>query len=143
MKPGQEEQIMERTKHEVFEILRKSVRPEFLNRVDEVIMFTPLTKSDIKSIVKLQLRLLGDRLAKAELKLVATDDVIQYLADKGFDPQFGARPVKRAIQKDVLNELSKYLLGSSVDRTQPIVLDVFDGQIVFRKKVGEEVLFEV
>jgi len=143
MKPGQEEKMIEQTKHEVFEILRKSVRPEFLNRVDEVIMFTPLNQHDIKSIVKLQLRLLGDRLQNAGIKLVATNDVINHLADKGFDPQFGARPVKRAIQKDVLNELSKYLLGGKADRSEVIVLDVFDNQIVFRKKVGEEVLFEV
>ncbi len=141
MKKGEEKQVLETTKEEVFEVLRRTVRPEFLNRVDEVIMFTPLSRTDIMQIVKLQLQLLGDRLAHNDLKMVASKDAIEFLADKGYDPQYGARPVKRTIQKDVLNELSKHLLKGDVDKTEPIVLDVFDGKIVFRKSIEEEELF--
>lgn len=144
IKPGNLEDIAERTKMEVFELLRKTVRPEFLNRVDEVIMFTPLSKSDISEIVKMQLRRLGERLQQSGISMVATGEVMDYLSDKGYDPQFGARPVKRIIQKEVMNELSKYLLMGKVNRDEPMVLDVFDGKIVFRKKVEEnEELYEI
>jgi len=143
LKSGNEESVLEETKNEVFEVLRKSVRPEFLNRVDEVIMFTPLSKTDIHQIVKLQLQLLGDRLAHNNLKMVASNDAIDYLAEKGYDPQYGARPVKRIIQKDVLNELSKYLLSGDVDKSETLVLDVFDGKIVFRKSIEKEEVFSL
>jgi ATP-dependent Clp protease ATP-binding subunit ClpB len=144
MKPGDMENTSERTKTEVFDLLRKTVRPEFLNRVDEVIMFTPLSSSDISEIVRIQLRRLGERLNQSGIRMVATDEVMEYLSEKGYDPQFGARPVKRIIQKEVLNELSKYLLMGKVSREEPMVLDVFDGKIVFRKKVEEnEELYEI
>jgi len=124
-------------------VLKGSLRPEFLNRIDEIIMFTPLNKNQIVDIVKMQLHLLSERLEKADINLVVTPDAMNYLADKGYDPQFGARPVKRVIQKEVMNELSKYILSGNIDKTEPVVLDVFDGQIVFRKKVEEEELLEV
>jgi ATP-dependent Clp protease ATP-binding subunit ClpB len=136
-------ELFERTKDEVMTVLKGSLRPEFLNRIDEIIMFTPLNKKQIIDIVKLQLHLLGERLDKADIQLVITPDAMQYLADKGYDPQFGARPVKRVIQKQVMNELSKYILSGEIDKTEPVVLDVFDGQIVFRKKIEEEELLEV
>jgi ATP-dependent Clp protease ATP-binding subunit ClpB len=123
--------------------LKGAMRPEFLNRVDEVIMFTPLRKSQIEDIVKLQLRLLSDRLQKAEIDLVITPDALHYLGEKGYDPQYGARPVKRVIQKEVMNELSKYILSGDLDKSEPVVLDVFDGQMVFRKKIDAEELVEV
>jgi ATP-dependent Clp protease ATP-binding subunit ClpB len=138
-----DEELFERTKAEVMLTLKSSLRPEFLNRVDEVIMFTPLLKSQIESIVKLQLRLLSDRLEKSEINLVATPDALNYLAEKGYDPQYGARPVKRVIQKEVMNELSKFILSGKIDKSEPVVLDVFDKQIVFRKKIDEEELVEV
>jgi ATP-dependent Clp protease ATP-binding subunit ClpB len=141
--PGLEDDVFERTKMEVFEELRQAVRPEFLNRIDEVIMFTPLSEAEIKEIVSLQLHRLGDRLQSAGIDLVCTQDAIDYLAEKGYDPQFGARPVKRVVQKEVLNELSKALLADTVDKSQKIVLDVFDGQVVFRKALEEEVLIAV
>jgi ATP-dependent Clp protease ATP-binding subunit ClpB len=138
-----DEELFERTKVEVMLTLKSSLRPEFLNRVDEVIMFTPLLKSQIESIVKLQLRLLSDRLEKSEINLVVTPDALNYLAEKGYDPQYGARPVKRVIQKEVMNELSKFILSGKIDKSEPVVLDVFDKQIVFRKKIDEEELVEV
>lgn len=136
-------ELFEKTKDEVMNVLKGSLRPEFLNRIDEIIMFTPLSKKQIIDIVKLQLHLLGERLEKADIHLVITPDAMQYLADKGYDPQFGARPVKRVIQKEVMNELSKYILSGEIDKSEPVVLDVFDGQIVFRKKIEEEELLEV
>jgi ATP-dependent Clp protease ATP-binding subunit ClpB len=142
-KNADDEELFEKTKTEVMLVLKSSLRPEFLNRVDEVIMFTPLRKDQIEDIVKLQLHLLSDRLAKAEINLVVTPDALHYLGEKGYDPQYGARPVKRVIQKEVMNELSKYILSGEIDKSQPVVLDVFDKQIVFRKKIDEEVLVEV
>jgi ATP-dependent Clp protease ATP-binding subunit ClpB len=138
-----DEELFERTKSEVMLALKGAMRPEFLNRVDEVIMFTPLRKSQIEDIVKLQLRLLSDRLQKAEIDLVITPDALHYLGEKGYDPQYGARPVKRVIQKEVMNELSKYILSGDLDKSEPVVLDVFDGQMVFRKKIDAEELVEV
>ncbi|MBX7052990.1 MAG: ATP-dependent chaperone ClpB [Flavobacteriales bacterium] len=142
-KNADDEELFEKTKSEVMLTLKASLRPEFLNRVDEVIMFTPLRKDQIEDIVKLQLHLLSDRLSKAEINLVVTPDALHYLGEKGYDPQYGARPVKRVIQKEVMNELSKYILSGDIDKSEPVVLDVFDGQIVFRKKIDEEVLVEV
>ena len=140
---AEDEELFERTKMEVMMVLKSSLRPEFLNRIDEVIMFTPLGKSQIENIVKLQLHLLSERLVKADIHLVVTPDAMAYLADKGYDPQYGARPVKRTIQKEVMNELSKYILSGKVDKSEAVVLDVFDGQIVFRKKIDAEALIEV
>jgi ATP-dependent Clp protease ATP-binding subunit ClpB len=135
--------LFDRTKLDVMLALKSSLRPEFLNRIDEIIMFTPLGKSQIENIVKLQLHLLSERLEKADIHLVVTPDALSYLADKGYDPQYGARPVKRTIQKEVMNELSKYILSGKVDKSEAVVMDVFDGQIVFRKKIDAEALIEV
>jgi ATP-dependent Clp protease ATP-binding subunit ClpB len=135
--------LFEKTKSEVMALLKSSLRPEFLNRIDETIMFTPLRKSQIETIVKIQMRALTERLKASEIELVITPDALSYLAQKGFDPQFGARPVKRVIQREVMNELSKYILSGKIDKTEPVVLDVFDNQVVFRKKIEEEALIEV
>ncbi len=142
-KNADDEALFEKTKGEVMMLLKNSLRPEFLNRIDEVIMFTPLKRKEIEAIVKMQLHMLNLRLQKSEIELVVTPDAMKYLADKGYDPQFGARPVKRVIQKEVMNELSKYLLGGKIDKSEPVVLDVFDGDIVFRKKIETEALVEV
>ncbi len=131
------------TRKEVFEELKKSVRPEFLNRVDETIMFTPLTRPEITEIVKLQMRRLNNRIQETGIHLVCTDQAIEHLTKQGYDPQFGARPVKRAIQRDVLNGLSKAILAGTIDTTAEVVMDEFDGNIVFRKKINEEELFEL
>jgi ATP-dependent Clp protease ATP-binding subunit ClpB len=136
-------ELFEKTKSEVLSLLKSSLRPEFLNRIDETIMFTPLRKSQIETIVKIQMKALTERLKALEINLVITPDALSYLAQKGFDPQFGARPVKRVIQREVMNELSKYILSGKIDKTEPVVLDVFDNQVVFRKKIEEEALIEV
>jgi ATP-dependent Clp protease ATP-binding subunit ClpB len=133
-----DEETQAKTKSEVFEMLRSSMRPEFLNRIDEIIMFKPLDKKDIFKIVQLQLDLLSRKMENMGIDLTASQDAVEYIAEKGFDPQFGARPVKRLIQKEVLNALSKQLLAGTIDRDEPIVMDVFDGQVVFRKPLKEE-----
>lgn len=136
-------ELFEKTKAMVMLTVKASLRPEFLNRIDEVIMFTPLRKEQIAEIVKLQLHLLSHRLEKSDIHLVITSHALKYLAEKGYDPQYGARPVKRVIQKEVMNELSKYILSGKIDKSEPVVLDVFDGQMVFRKKIDAEVLVQV
>ena len=135
--------IQEVTKSEVMHVLRSQLRPEFLNRIDEIIMFTPLGKEQVRGIVKLQLRLLGQRLSQQDIHLMVTPDAMSYLSQRGFDPQYGARPVKRIVQKEVLNELSRYLLAGKIDKSMPLVMDVFDGQVVFRKEVPEETLIAI
>ena len=126
------DEILAKTKTEVFDLLKKSVRPEFLNRVDEVIMFEPLTRDDVHNIVKIQFEQISKRLAEQHFTISATDEAIDWLAQLGYDPQYGARPVKRVLQKQVLNELSKQILADKVDQTKEIIVDVFDKQIVFR-----------
>jgi ATP-dependent Clp protease ATP-binding subunit ClpB len=132
------EEVFEHTRDRVMELLRQEVRPEFLNRIDEVILFTPLSRREITGIVSLQLRRLKERLQAAGIHMVASQDAIAWLGSAGFDPQFGARPVKRVIQKEVLNELSKALLSNSIDKNDTVVLDVFDGKVVFRKQLEAE-----
>jgi ATP-dependent Clp protease ATP-binding subunit ClpB len=126
------EEVLAKTKNEVFDLLKKSVRPEFLNRIDEVIMFEPLNRDDVHNIVKIQFEQIAKRLAEQNLKISATEEAIDWLAQLGFDPQYGARPIKRVLQKQVLNELSKQILADKVDQAKEIIVDVFDKQIVFR-----------
>ncbi|WP_435622616.1 ATP-dependent chaperone ClpB [Flagellimonas sp.] len=119
---------------EVMGLLRKTIRPEFLNRIDDIIMFTPLSKSDIKEIVGLQLDHLRKLVGKQNITLDATEEAIAYLAQKGYDPQFGARPVKRLIQKEVLNNLSKEILAGRITTDSIVLLDSFDDKLVFRNQ---------
>lgn len=125
---------IESAKVEVLALLRQSVRPEFLNRIDDIIMFTPLSEENIHDIVGLQLKGVMKMVSKQGITLDATDEAIAYLAQKGYDPQYGARPVKRVIQKEVLNELSKEILSGKVSTESIILLDAFDGQLVFRNQ---------
>ncbi|MFK5982023.1 MAG: ATP-dependent chaperone ClpB [Flavobacteriaceae bacterium] len=125
---------MESAKGEVLGLLKQTVRPEFLNRIDDIIMFTPLSESDIKQIVGLQLKGLTKMLAKQNISLDATKEAINYLAKKGYDPQYGARPVKRVIQKEVLNKLSKEILSGKVTTDSIILLDSFNDELVFRNE---------
>jgi ATP-dependent Clp protease ATP-binding subunit ClpB len=124
-------QIIRKTRQELFELLRKTLRPEFLNRIDEVIMFKPLTKEEIKEIVRLQFRLLDKLLAKSDIILEPTDHAIDEIAQAGYDPLLGARPLKRIIQRKVLNELSKKILEGSIEKNKTVVLDVIDGKWIF------------
>ena len=125
-------ETIENTKNEVFNLLKKSVRPEFLNRIDETIMFTPLTQKDITSIVRMQFNRLVQRLAAMDIKIEITENAVNELARLGYNPQFGARPVKRIIQKELLNELSKKLLSGEVVKDSKILVDVENEQIVFK-----------
>ncbi len=119
-------------KKEVLQLLKETIRPEFLNRVDDIIMFSPLTAKEIKSIVNLQFKILAYRLQQQEIKISASDEAITALAKWGFEPEYGGRPVKRVIQKKLLNALSKELLAGKIDNTKPILVDHFDGKIIFR-----------
>ena len=116
-------EIIEETKREVMNMLKKTIRPEFLNRIDETIMFLPLTEKEIKQIVNLQISNVQKMLAENGVELQLTDAAVNFLAKAGYDPEFGARPVKRAIQHYMLNDLSKKLLAQAVDRNKPIIVD--------------------
>jgi ATP-dependent Clp protease ATP-binding subunit ClpB len=131
------DEVADKAKIEVLELLRQTIRPEFLNRVDEIIMFTPLTMQNVKQIVQIQLDGLKLKLKEMDLNLYITQDAFDHIAEIGYDPFFGARPIKRVIQKQVLNELSKALLSGTIDRTKNIVMDMFDGKMVFRKPIRE------
>lgn len=128
---------LEQTRCQVFDLLKQTVRPEFLNRIDETILFTPLNEQEIQEVVGLQIAAIHKMLLRsseqggAGIDLRVTDDAIRYIAKEGFDPQFGARPVKRALQRLVLNELSKQIIGGKVNPEKPVVVDLHDGQLVF------------
>jgi len=132
------DEVAEKTEGQVMELLRKTVRPEFLNRVDEIIMFRPLAKGDVRKIVELQLHLLMNILAEKDYHLIPSDELTEHISNIGFDPQFGARPIKRMIQKELLNELSRQIIAGTLEQGAEQVIDVFDGKIVVRKPVGEK-----
>ena len=132
------EEIMVKTKLEVFDLLKKTIRPEFLNRIDETIMFTPLNREDVHKIVELQFNSIAKTLRENDIQISATPEAIDWLAQLGFDPQFGARPIKRVIQKRVLNELSKQILAGKVTKDAVIVLDVFNQEFVFRNPIATD-----
>ncbi len=131
---GDVERATEVAKVEVLGLLKQTVRPEFINRIDDIIMFTPLNENNIREIVGLQLKSITKMLALQNITLDATPEAVEYLSKKGFDPQFGARPVKRVVQKEVLNQLSKEILSGKVKTESIILLDSFDGQLVFRNQ---------
>ena len=126
------EKIINSTKDEILEMLKSNIRPEFLNRIDEIIMFTPLSKSEIKQIVALQINSAKRMLEKNGIELNITDAALDLLADEGYDPEFGARPVKRVIQKEILNQLSKDILAGNVDKDKGITIDASGGKFLFR-----------
>ncbi len=126
--------LIEETKQEVFSLLKKTIRPEFLNRIDETIMFTPLNRDEVKDIVKLQLNILKKMLSKKNINISFNDDAIHWLSDKGFDPQFGARPIKRVIQRDVLNLLSKEILKGNIIPESKILIELKDEKLIFTNK---------
>ena len=132
MTPETHDKVVDETKVQVLELLKKTIRPEFLNRIDDIIMFTPLNEEEIRKIVTLQLDSVKKMLAQNGIALDFTDAALAFISDKGFDPQFGARPVKRVIQKYVLNELSKELLGGTVNKDRPITIDSDGMGLVFK-----------
>ncbi|MBC8488625.1 MAG: ATP-dependent chaperone ClpB [Bacteroidetes bacterium] len=125
------DKVFEKTRKEVFTLLKSVIRPEFLNRIDEIIMFKPLNKDEIKEIVKLQFNLVKKLLEKNQIKISITDAAINYITEAGFDPQFGARPIKRIIQRNLLNELSKMILNGTVHKDSEITVKVSDGKLIF------------
>jgi ATP-dependent Clp protease ATP-binding subunit ClpB len=131
---GSVEATTEAAKIEVLGLLKQTVRPEFINRIDEIVMFTPLTTANITRIVGLQLKSVTKMLAQQGITLDATPEAIAHLAEKGYDPQFGARPVKRVIQREVLNQLSKEILSNNIKADSIILIDAFNGELVFRNQ---------
>jgi ATP-dependent Clp protease ATP-binding subunit ClpB len=121
-------------KTEVMDLLKQTIRPEFLNRVDDIIMFSPLLRKQMASIVQIQLKQLKSLVAENGMQIEFTDYLVEYLSEQGFDMQFGARPLKRLIQKLVVNELSKQILSGAIDKSQKVFIDIFDGVVVFRNE---------
>ncbi|MCC7525932.1 MAG: ATP-dependent chaperone ClpB [Chitinophagaceae bacterium] len=126
--------VVENTKREVLNVLRQTIRPEFLNRIDDIIMFHPLMKSEIRGIITIQLNQLKNQVAANGIGLEFTEYALDYLAENGYDPQFGARPLKRLIQKEIVNQLSKRILAGDIDKSKPVLVDVFDNTVVFRNE---------
>ena len=137
IKESEIEEASEKAKVEVMNLLRQTIRPEFLNRVDEIIMFQPLLKKEIRAIVNIQLNSLKQLVAQSGVELRFTDYTIDFLTEQGFDPQFGARPLKRLIQKEIVNQLSRRILAGDIDKSHPVLVDVFDNTVVFRNEVPE------
>jgi ATP-dependent Clp protease ATP-binding subunit ClpB len=134
------DEVTDKARLDVMNLLRQTIRPEFLNRVDEIIMFRPLMKKEIIGVVKIQLNQLKRLLVSSGVQLQFSDYALEFLADQGFDPQFGARPLKRLIQKEIVNKLSKKLLAGDIDKTHPVLVDVFDNTVVFRNESHEQEL---
>ncbi len=132
------EEVVEATRAEVINLLRQTIRPEFLNRIDEIIMFQPLMKDEIRGIISIQLNQLRSMVAKSGIQLNFSDYALEYLAENGYDTQFGARPLKRLIQKEIVNQLSKKILGGDIEKSKPVLVDVFDGVVVFRNEAVAE-----
>lgn len=129
------DEMTDKAKVDVMNLLRETIRPEFLNRVDEIIMFHPLMKKEIRGIINIQLRNLVDLVAQNGIRLSFSDYAIDFLAENGYDAQYGARPLKRLIQKEIVNKLSKKILAADLDKTKPVLIDVFDNTVVFRNEI--------
>ena len=124
-------EVIEKTKEQVLELLKQTIRPEFLNRIDETIMFTPLNQEEIEQIVALQIDGVKKMLAYNGISLEVTPAALHYLAEEGYDPEFGARPVKRVIHRLILNQLSKDILAQKIDKDRQIIIDYRDGNLLF------------
>ena len=129
------DEVTEKAKMEVMVLLRETIRPEFLNRVDEIIMFHPLMKKEIRGIINIQLKNLVKLVGENGIRLEFSEYAIDYLAENGYDPQYGARPLKRLIQKEIVNKLSKKILAADIDKNKPVLIDVFDNTVVFRNEL--------
>lgn len=127
-------EVFDRTKEDVILLLRQTLRPEFINRIDEVIMFHPLLKNEIKGIIRIQFEEVKERVAQQGINLKFTDYAVDYFAEQGFDPQFGARPLKRLIQKEIINMLSRHIIAGDIDKSKPVLIDVFDRMVVMRNE---------
>lgn len=134
MNGSNRECIIEETKEKIMDMLKKNIRPEFLNRIDETIMFTPLNEKEIEQIVRLQASSITALLKENDVTLNITDAAVRFIAQAGFDPEFGARPIKRAIQRLLLNDLSKQLLAGNIDKDKPVTVDADDNMLLFSNK---------
>jgi len=132
------DEIVNKTRADVMNLLRQTIRPEFLNRVDEIILFQPLLRNEIKGIVSIQLNNLKNLVAQSGIQLEFSDYALDFLAEQGFDPQYGARPLKRLIQKEIVNQLSRRILAGEIDKSKPVLVDVFDNTVVFRNEVASK-----
>ena len=121
----------DKTFEEILKLLKSTIRPEFLNRIDEIIMFKPLNKDEIKRIVKIQLKIIQDKLSKTNISIHASEEAIDYISNLGYDPQYGARPIKRVIQKNILNELSKYILKGDINKDSTINISLNNNTLTF------------
>jgi ATP-dependent Clp protease ATP-binding subunit ClpB len=130
--PDNLEHAVTLAKSGVMNLLKQTIRPEFLNRVDEIIMFQPLSRKEVRKIIEIQLHSLERLVGESGIELSFTPYAIDFLAEHGYDPQFGARPLKRLIQKEIINQLSKRILAGDIDKSRPVMVDVFDGVVVFR-----------
>jgi ATP-dependent Clp protease ATP-binding subunit ClpB len=131
------DEVTDKAKTDVMALLRETIRPEFLNRIDEIIMFHPLLKKEIRGVVRIQLNGLKKLLAQNGIQLDFSDYILEYLGENGYDPQYGARPLKRLIQKEIVNPLSKKILKGDIDKSEPVLVDVFDNVVVFRNEAQE------
>ncbi|NLE63918.1 MAG: AAA domain-containing protein, partial [Bacteroidales bacterium] len=138
-----DETIQEKTRLDIMQLLRKTIRPEFLNRIDEILMFKPLSKKEIREIVLLQINHLKTLLEENNIEVKLTDYAIDALAEMGYDPQYGARPLKRIIQKHILNNLSKMILADKLTKDSEITIDVIDDEFVFYNQSGKEQMQDV
>jgi len=129
---GNMAEIIEETREELMELLKRTIRPEFLNRIDDIIIFAPLSRADIKEIVRLQFSMITKRVTRQNFSILITEEAVEWLANIGYDPQFGARLVKRVLQKYVLNELSRKILSGNLDQDKPVWVDVKDNELIFR-----------
>jgi ATP-dependent Clp protease ATP-binding subunit ClpB len=136
--PDEMEKAAERARTDVMNLLRQTIRPEFLNRVDEIIMFQPLNRKEVRKIIEIQLKGLQHLVKDTGIELNFTPYALDFLAENGYDPQFGARPLKRLIQKEIVNQLSKRILAGDIDKTKPVFVDVFDGVVVFRNEKAQQ-----
>ena len=132
MTDNSREEVTESAKAVVMEMLKRTIRPEFLNRIDEIIMFSPLMRSEISKIVKMHIGSICKLLKEQDVELNVTDKAFEFITDEGYDPEFGARPVKRVLQRHLLNELSKQILSASIDRSKPIIVDSDGNGLTFR-----------
>jgi ATP-dependent Clp protease ATP-binding subunit ClpB len=124
--------VLEETKQKVLGVLKQSIRPEFINRVDEIVMFAPLTEKEINDIVRLQFKLIQKMLKAQNISIDITDEAVSWIAKTGFDPHYGARPVKRIIQKEIMNELSKKIIANTIDKDKKIIVDKDEKGLIFR-----------
>jgi ATP-dependent Clp protease ATP-binding subunit ClpB len=128
---------------DALEQVRRDLRPEFLNRIDEIVVFEPLSKTNLEAIVQIQLKQLKSRMNRAGIQLRISEEALEWLAKEGYHPEYGARPLKRLIQQKILNVLSKSLLSESLDKDRPVVIDVFDNEVVLREPLEAETAFTI